>query len=390
MSEIIDNFRICDVLSNELKKIIKRLYVFDDNKGYNVLFVTINDKVFGFGSNNFGVCGYGYEMVVNEPQIIPELCDKSVQHFYNGIAFALALTSDNTVYGWGDNELGQLGIHVISANKAFKPTIIESLNGLNIIQISCGSAHTLVLTSDGVVYGFGWNEFGQIGCGNELGNKISVIVELESLPKLKSIHCSFGQSFVVTDNGLVYSWGHNTWCQLGHELERNECVFEPKLIKNLSNITSICSSNTNTYFLAKDGNIYFCGEYYDKNNIQCYQLIPTLIKSSLFDNILMKFKHSLFKQTNRSLHSISQYKSCHSLATFVNNNAIYELKFGSLKKSKYNNLQEFYSREYQMTCGTIDLKANKLENKELLSITAKYVQQNEPISVEILQFHNLQ
>ncbi len=48
MSEIIDNLEIFDILTNGLKKIVKRIYVFDDQKGYNLLFVTINDKVFGF------------------------------------------------------------------------------------------------------------------------------------------------------------------------------------------------------------------------------------------------------------------------------------------------------------------------------------------------------
>ena len=55
------------------------------------------------------------------------------------------------------------------------------------------------------------------------------------------------------------------WCELGHELKQNECVFEPKLIINLTKITSICSSNTNTYFLTINGTVYFSGLYYDKN-----------------------------------------------------------------------------------------------------------------------------
>ena len=75
MSELINNFDIFDVISNDIKKVIKRFYVFDDSKGNNVLFVTLNDKVFGFGSNERGVCGFGHQMVVNEPKIIEELCN---------------------------------------------------------------------------------------------------------------------------------------------------------------------------------------------------------------------------------------------------------------------------------------------------------------------------
>ena len=101
MSELINSLEIFDEIPIKLKKVIKSLYVFDDRKGYNVLFVTLNDKVFGFGSNAFGVCGFGHQMVVNEPKIIEELCDKSVIQFYNGYNFAFALTSDNKLYGLG-------------------------------------------------------------------------------------------------------------------------------------------------------------------------------------------------------------------------------------------------------------------------------------------------
>ena len=127
------------------------------SKGYNVLFVTINDKVFGFGSNDCGVCGFGHQMVVNEPKIIEELCDKSVLQFYNGCSFAFALTSDNGLYGWGNNEFGQLGVKTVNHTKLYKPVLIEDLNDVIIKQISCGSEHTLVLTSDGVIYGWGSN-----------------------------------------------------------------------------------------------------------------------------------------------------------------------------------------------------------------------------------------
>ena len=94
MCEFINSLEIFDKIPIELKQVIKSLYVFVDYKGYNVLFVTFDDKVFGFGSNYCGVCGFGHQMVVKEPKIIEELCDKSVIQFFNGCDFALALTSE--------------------------------------------------------------------------------------------------------------------------------------------------------------------------------------------------------------------------------------------------------------------------------------------------------
>ena len=380
MSELINNFEIFDVISNDIKKVIKRFYVFDDRKGYNVLFVTLNDKVFGFGSNDFGVCGFGHQMVVKGPKIIEELCDKSVIQFYNGISFAFALTSDNKLYGWGRNQGGQLGLKIVNQTKLYKPVLIDDLNDINIKKISCGSAHTLVLTSDGMVYGWGNNEFGQIGCGKELGKKISVIVKLESLPKIESIHCSFCQSFALTYNGMVYSWGENEYCELGHELKQNECVFEPKLIINLQNITSICSTGVNTYFLSNESEIHFCGGYYKGNNEQCFQLLPKVIEFP--EDIKLLLTNKLFE---RSIHSISNFRKRQSIAVLGLNNNVYELNYNRIEITNFKSLQEFYTKCYQLTYGTIDINNELIEETIVETITERFIEINAPITNEVLK-----
>ena len=373
MSELINSLEIFDEIPIKLKKVIKSLYVFDDWKGNNVLFVTLNDKVFGFGSNYCGVCGFGHQMVVNEPKIIEELCDKSVIQFYNGYGFAFALTSDNKLYGWGSNEFGQLGLKVVNVTKLYEPILIQDLNDIIIEQISCGSAHTLVLSNDGMVYGWGDNRDGQIGCGKELGEKISVITHLKTLKKIKIIYCSLGQSFALTDNGMVYIWGYNRWYKLGHELKGNESVFEPKLIDSLSKITSICSSLHNTYFLSSDGIIYFCGYEMGK---QCTQLIPkcfiTIIKPSI-----------------QSLHSrlcFKLFRNSKQKATLLIGDTIYEIDSNTIKKTNYKSLDEFYLKNCNITHQTIQLNNETIINKNIIeSITDKFMENKEPISIDLLK-----
>ena len=138
---------------------------------------------------------------VKDPQIIPELCDKNIKQFYNGFGFALGLTSDNEVYGWGRNDWFQLGSEALNEenNKPIDINIEDKI----IKQISCGSYHTLVLTSDGMVYGWGDNEFGQIAYGIVLGENI-LITRLTSLPKI-IINSLFILSVICIDrqwNGL--------------------------------------------------------------------------------------------------------------------------------------------------------------------------------------------
>ncbi len=48
----LDHFKICSKIEPKLKKIVKAFHVFDDEKGLNVLFITSDDKVYGFGQNS--------------------------------------------------------------------------------------------------------------------------------------------------------------------------------------------------------------------------------------------------------------------------------------------------------------------------------------------------
>ena len=78
----------------------------------SLLFVTKDDKVYGFGNNRFGRFGFGHETDVNapkEPQEMISMSGKRVKEFFVGTDFVLALTEDITLYSWGWNKNGQLG-----------------------------------------------------------------------------------------------------------------------------------------------------------------------------------------------------------------------------------------------------------------------------------------
>ena len=261
---IIDKFKICSNISEELKIEIKIFHVFDDMEGYNVLFITRDDKVFGFGSNSEGCCGLGHNSVVNEPQIIPELCHKNIQQFFIGLYFTLGLSSDEKVFSWGKNNVGQLGrglsnyIFQMSKSEEYsKPEIIDFSN-VKIIHLSCRESHSLALSSDGQIYGWGDNRYGEVGCGADKGSIIFKPINLEFFNQMsiKSIYATGLSSFALTENGLVYSWGSNVNTLLGHELNEDEWIFEPKLI-NISNIICVCPTLHNTYFLTNEGQIFF-------------------------------------------------------------------------------------------------------------------------------------
>ena len=372
MSELLKEFRIFSKFNQEIKKKIKIFHVFHHNyKTQNVFFITsddeCDDKVFSFGYNNSGFCGLGGNQDnwrdINEPQVIPELCGKYVQHFFAGQNFVLGLTKDKQVYGWGDNHCGQLGreIDKSSPRKYLKPGIIDLPS---VIQLSCELHHTIALTCDGRVFGWGQNSDGQIMCGKE-ENIISPIHLKTFEPfTVKLLKTSVFSSYALTVEGLVYKWGDG-YCSMGHAVDRNEHVCEPLLITNIPKMLMICPLNNfhlnHLYLLSNERDIYLCEFYqpYDKEYEE-YELRD-------FRNPHESSVHP-FKKTPKLINNGIKFSSLHSSGdhdhiTAISDKTVCVFRYGDeMEKSDHKNYFEYYSIEYESSFKTIHLDVSNISD----------------------------
>ncbi|XP_054158787.1 uncharacterized protein LOC128957096 [Oppia nitens] len=270
---------------NDWFTIIEKFYVFDDQMGINMLFVTHDDRVYGLGANAYGSLGLGHNQYVSQPQEIEDLRDKKIINIINGYSFVIFQSSDNYLFICGQTE-----------NNVFSRPMKCKINENNnfIYDASCGSDHILVLTHNNEVYGWGNNQFGQIGSRDTTCEFINIFEKTEFNNKyfIYSIYCSDMSSFALTSDGQVFSWGHNRRNKLG--LNTNDmCICRPKLICNLTGITSIQSGRVNTYFSNENDNIvYYCGEYFNENNeIQIQETPKFLGNYNEFINIQSIISH---------------------------------------------------------------------------------------------------
>ncbi|CAG2171061.1 unnamed protein product [Oppiella nova] len=100
----------------------------------------------------------------------------------------------------------------------------------------------MILTSDGCVYGWGDNRYGQLGCGpDDKLIRATFLVNFNPNHEIKSICCRSYCSFTITSEGQVYSWGRNDWHNLGHNSSDN--IWEPQLIADMTVVSEVNEYN---------------------------------------------------------------------------------------------------------------------------------------------------
>ncbi|KAF3857185.1 hypothetical protein F7725_009044 [Dissostichus mawsoni] len=140
--------------------------------------------------------------------------NKKVREVACGSHHSMALTQDGEVFAWGYNNCGQIGSGS-TANQPYPRKVTGCLQGKIAIGISCGQTSSMALIDNGEVYGWGYNGNGQLGIGNN-GNQLTPC-RLSGLQGLcmQQIVSGYSHCLALTDEGLLYAWGANTYGQLG-------------------------------------------------------------------------------------------------------------------------------------------------------------------------------
>ena len=121
----------------------------------------------------------------------------------------LAIGSDGTVWAWGHNSFGQLGTGDFGARITPEP-----VTGLpRAVAVSASTQHSLALTQDGTVYAWGGGFAGQLGTGDDLGRTRPVVVPLHG-PAVAIAAGSF-HSIALLADGRVFAWGYNAEGAIG-------------------------------------------------------------------------------------------------------------------------------------------------------------------------------
>ena len=128
-----------------------------------------------------------------------------------GAYFTAAIKTDGTLWSWGDNLFGQLGDNTRTSRSSPIQTVAF---GTNWMQVSCGDYHTVATKKDGTVWCWGYNSYGQMG-DNTTTHKSSPVQTVAFGTNWKQVSCGWRTVFGIKTDGTLWGWGDNGNGQLG-------------------------------------------------------------------------------------------------------------------------------------------------------------------------------
>ena len=226
----------------------------------HTLAINSRGELYAWGDNGNGQLGIG---TTTDTELVPQRVgsDSDWETIRAGEDHSLALKSDGTLYSWGGNDRGQLGIG--GTNNETTPRQVGNADDWK--AISAGEGHSLALKSDSTLYAWGANHFGQLGNGEN-----GVNVYDESKDKTAPIQIGTDRDWQTVIAGRFYSlalktdntltaWGYNARGQLGlgDTTSRNE----PTKVGSDTDWKAVSGAAWSTHAIKTDDNTLYAWGY---------------------------------------------------------------------------------------------------------------------------------
>jgi len=207
---------------------------------------------------------FGNNATINTPTKIDSL--SNIKSLSLGGRHSAAIDEDGRVFTWGygGNKLfGGGGLGHGDKNNLNTPKQVDALQ--NIVSISCGEKHTLCINADGNVWAFGEGEHGRLGTGATSNCKKPNMLTFFANIGMKKVVAAKEYSFGLTaDDGILYGWGRNDRGQMGQggglAMDMYSCETIPVAIGQCADIVDIGLSQADVLCVDKDGICYYWGE----------------------------------------------------------------------------------------------------------------------------------
>jgi len=240
---------------------------------------TTGGVLYAFGANGSGELGSASSISnanptpVALPAGVGAVTEIAAGESPQGMGYSLAVSASGGLYAFGDNQYGELGIATNSGSDVSNPTpTVVTLPGQDgaVTQVAAGGGYSLVLTATGQLYGFGNNDSGELGTPSNNGtfnaNPTPTLVDLPGQDgAVTQIAAGFDHSLVVTSSGQLYAFGYNGCGDLGNATNDGADVANPtptlvSLPGQVGPVTQVAAGGFQSLVITASGQLYAFGQ----------------------------------------------------------------------------------------------------------------------------------
>jgi alpha-tubulin suppressor-like RCC1 family protein len=224
--------------------------------------IDTHGNVWGWGAAGSGdLCSTAKDkkvpQMITAPQLKGDVTLASGQNNH-----AIYYTSTGQLYACGNNIAGQLGDGTFTSS--ISPVLVTGLPAEQVISVQTSWEDSGALMADGSYWDWGYNKAGQLGDGSTSVSDVPVQVSLPAAVDTVSQGGSLsnnGQTVAILSNGSVYSWGENAYGQLGIGSNKGHKPLPVAvLVPAGTTFVSANSGGASEYAIDSTGNVWAWGQ----------------------------------------------------------------------------------------------------------------------------------
>jgi len=212
--------------------------------------ISSSGNLWGWGMNNLGQLGDG--TITNRSIPVQIGIDNMWVEICGANSGAIALKANGTVWGWGYNGNGEIGDGTFS--QRLNPVQVSSIAS-QWVTLSSGGGHNLAIKADGTLWSWGFNTYGQLGDGTTINRNVPIQVGTGT--NWVSVSTGAWFSFGIRSDGTLWSWGYNFRGNLGDgtTIARSN----PTQVGIGNNWVAVSAGGEHTLAIRSDGTLWACG-----------------------------------------------------------------------------------------------------------------------------------
>ncbi len=215
-----------------------------------------DDTLWCWGDNALGQLGIGSNTSSSVPVQVTGLPEPVIQLMARGY-HTCAVLADESLWCWGYNNNGQLGDGTtVSRNLPVPVTGMDH----DVAYVAAGIYHTCAILKTGALHCWGLNTYGQVGDGTLTQRLTPVQVTFSGTTSpVAVVDGGVHHSCAVLADGTMWCWGRNHWGQLGNGTTTDSAL--PVQVPSLSGITTAVSMESYFTCAVQTGGTLWCWGY---------------------------------------------------------------------------------------------------------------------------------